>query len=286
MVPRSAPRITSVRIARFARGSRNTGTSLAIASTPVSALQPAAKALSSSRTPTVAAALGITAGWMPALAAAVRSDHPRDDHDIDAEDEHRRRQEEDLRTGGDTPHVDCGQEAQHRERDQQAVRGQGGERGDERRHAGRDGNGDGEGVVDDEGGPGELACTRPEVGLGNGVGPAAVGVSLDDLAVGQDEYDQQHDDDERDRFDLRQGAGAGRGQHDEHGLGPYATELSASSDKRGDPLEAGDLSLAGLLTGGGLLRSSGLLLRTVLAGASRFRGCRRSYGAWLMSLPG
>ena len=54
--------------ARRARGSRNCGTELAIASTPVSAEQPDAKDLSTSSTPTVSVACGMvrgigTAGW-------------------------------------------------------------------------------------------------------------------------------------------------------------------------------------------------------------------------------
>ena len=45
MVPRISPSSISVRFARTARGSRKSGTPLAIASTPVNALQPAEKAL-------------------------------------------------------------------------------------------------------------------------------------------------------------------------------------------------------------------------------------------------
>ncbi len=45
MAPRITPSIISVRFARTTRGSRNSGTPLAIASTPVKALQPAEKAL-------------------------------------------------------------------------------------------------------------------------------------------------------------------------------------------------------------------------------------------------
>ena len=50
--PSSRPSQTSVCWARRARGLRNSGTALAIASTPVSAEQPEANALSTSRTPT------------------------------------------------------------------------------------------------------------------------------------------------------------------------------------------------------------------------------------------
>ena len=49
MAPRMSPSSISVRLARTVRGSRKSGTPLAIASTPVSALQPAEKALRTSR---------------------------------------------------------------------------------------------------------------------------------------------------------------------------------------------------------------------------------------------
>ena len=52
MTPRMTPSSISVRLARTARGSRNSGTPLAMASTPVSALHPAEKALRMSRTVT------------------------------------------------------------------------------------------------------------------------------------------------------------------------------------------------------------------------------------------
>jgi hypothetical protein len=58
IVPSRAPSATSVRWARLAHGLRKVGTALAtMASTPVSVLQPDAKALSSSRMPTPDAAL-------------------------------------------------------------------------------------------------------------------------------------------------------------------------------------------------------------------------------------
>ena len=49
----SAPNMSSVRWARFTRGSRKAGTPLAMASTPVSAEHPAAKALSTRTSPTL-----------------------------------------------------------------------------------------------------------------------------------------------------------------------------------------------------------------------------------------
>jgi hypothetical protein len=56
IAPRMLPSSSSVRLARATRGCLNSGTPLANASTPVSALQPAENALSSSRTLTVSSA--------------------------------------------------------------------------------------------------------------------------------------------------------------------------------------------------------------------------------------
>ncbi len=65
--PSRAPSISSVRWARLARGSRKEGTPLAIASTPVSAEQPAAKALRINSTPR-ASLMGIGCA-VPTIAA-------------------------------------------------------------------------------------------------------------------------------------------------------------------------------------------------------------------------
>ena len=68
MAPRMMPSHISVCWARRTRGLRNSGTALAIASTPVSAEQPDANAFRISSTPTASVALGrlcagATTGW-------------------------------------------------------------------------------------------------------------------------------------------------------------------------------------------------------------------------------
>ena len=62
ITPRIVPSSISVRLARLTRGSLNCGTPLAIASTPVSALQPAEKAFSSSSTLTASSGTRGTSG--------------------------------------------------------------------------------------------------------------------------------------------------------------------------------------------------------------------------------
>jgi hypothetical protein len=52
IVPKITPSSNSVRFARATRGSRNSGTPLAMASTPVRALHPAENAFNTSRTVT------------------------------------------------------------------------------------------------------------------------------------------------------------------------------------------------------------------------------------------
>jgi hypothetical protein len=69
-LPRIAPIATSVRRALRASGGRNAGTPLEIASTPVRAVQPAAKACRTSSTPTVAVAGG--RGAVPAAGTGSR----------------------------------------------------------------------------------------------------------------------------------------------------------------------------------------------------------------------
>ncbi len=85
--------------------------------------------------------------------------------------------------------------------------------------AGGDGYGDGEGVVHDEGGSGQLAGLTPEIVAGDGVGTTPVRIGVDDLAVGDHQDDQQQDDGDGDGQDEMEGGGAGGGQDDENGLG-------------------------------------------------------------------
>src|SRR2546430_16169380 len=99
ITPRMVPSSSSVRLARLTRGSLNSGTPLAIASTPVSALQPAEKAFSSSRTLTASSGCrGISDTPGCGGVQGQRVDEADGDDDQQADDEHHRGQQE--RPGG------------------------------------------------------------------------------------------------------------------------------------------------------------------------------------------
>ena len=128
MAPRMRPSSISVRLARTARGSRNSGTPLAIASTPVSALQPAEKALRTSRT--VTALSPVVGSWeVPELRLAEPEgvDEPDGDDGEQADDEDQGRQQEGPGRLAEAAQVEHGDEEQdpEAERDRGAGRGAG-----------------------------------------------------------------------------------------------------------------------------------------------------------------
>ncbi len=121
---------------------------------------------------------------------------------------------------------------------------QGGEGGLQRGHAGGDGDGDGERVVDDQRRGGDEAGVPPEVGAGDGVGPAAHRVGVDDLAVGEDEDGQESDDGDRDGQDEVQGTRAGHRQHEDDGLGSVGHRREGVERERRESLDGSDPFLA------------------------------------------
>ena len=123
------------------------------------------------------------------------------------------------------------------EADRHGRRGERRERRGERADAGGDRDRDGERVVDDERGAGDEARVRAEVRARHGVGPAATGVRVDDLAVGEDEDREQRDDGERDRQHEVQRARTGEGQHDDDRLGPVGDRGQRVERQRREPLD-------------------------------------------------
>ena len=194
MAPRMTPSSTSVRLARTVRGSRKSGTPLAMASTPVSALQPAEKALRMSRNVTaLSPTVGVwdfpncvslsPSGWMSPMAMMAsspkmnsmvgsrkaRAVSPRPRRLSTMMKRRMPRQRgivAPLRLGK----ADC-------------------KRGDAR----RDGDGHGQRVVHDERRGGHEAGVGTEVGPGDGVRSAAHRVGVDHLAV------REHQDGQEDR---------------------------------------------------------------------------------------
>ena len=193
ITPRMTPSSTSVRLARMTRGSRNSGTPLAIASTPVNALQPAEKALRMSRNVT---AFSPSVGSCEVPSCFSFEPEGVDEADGDdgeqPDDEHHGRQQEGAGRLAETPQVEQRDEGQDPE-----AQGDGGAESSDGKadcsdgHPGGDRDGHGERVVDDQRGRGDEAGVRAQVGPGDRVGTAAGGVGVDDLAVREDQDRQQ-----------------------------------------------------------------------------------------------
>ncbi len=221
MAPRMIPRSISVRLARTARGSRKSGTPLAIASTPVERAAAGGEGLEDEQDGDRLQPRGRQLRRpLLGLVEPEGMDEADGDDGQETDDEHHRRQQEGARRLAEAPQVEHHDE----EEDAQAQRHRGPVQGGKGRlepgDAGRDGDGDGEGVVDDQRGGGDQAGVGAEVGAGDRVGPAAHRVGVDHLAVGEDQDGQEGDDGDRDGEDQVQGPGARDGQHEDDGLGP------------------------------------------------------------------
>ena len=241
ITPRIVPSSISVRLARLTRGSLNCGTPLAIASTPVSALQPAEKAFSSSSTLTASSGTRGTSGtpgcgacrasgWIrpitmmasrPTMKTIVGSRNARAASP-------RPRRLSTVTTARMTRQMTTVSWVRH------------GKGRCQRRHPGRDGNRDGERVVNDQRGGGDQAGPVTEVGPRHRVRAAAVRVGVDHLAVGEHQDRQQEHDRDGDRQDQVQRAGARHGQHDDDRFRAVGDRRQGVQGQRGQPLHRGD----------------------------------------------
>ena len=218
-----------------------------MASTPVRALHPAENAFSTNRTPTGArltvavsewpgwARLG-SSGWTIPMAMTAR--RPTMKTTVG-----RRK----ARAVSPSPRrlstVSTASSARHSGTVVPASAGNGRrQRGD----AGGDGDGDGEGVVHHQRGRRHLGRALPEVGPGHGVGPAPVGVAVDDLAVGDDQQGQQGHDGDGDRQHQVQGGHAGGAEDQHDGLGTVGHRGEGVEGEGGETLEGCDLPVPGL----------------------------------------
>ena len=221
-----------------------------MASTPVRALQPAEKALSTSRMETASDGAVATRGC-PGLGCsqAQGMDQPDGNDGQEPDDEHEGGDEEGACPLAQPAEIERGDDQQ----DPQAHRDHVGSGGREGRgqltDAGGDRDGDGQGVVDDQRRPGQLAGLMPEVVAGHRVGAAPVRIGVDDLPVGDHQDDQQDDDGDGDGQDEVKGGGAGRGQDDENGLGPVGDRGQRIEGEGGQAFDRGDLLGCGLSDG-------------------------------------
>ena len=159
MMPRHAPMTISVERAFFHSGFLNAGTPLEIASTPVMAAPPDAKAWSSRKMPDRArhADRHVVGGdRRVGEAAGRRLVHADADHHEDADEERVGRHREHPARLPHAAQVAPGDDDDEAERDRDAVRAQVAERRVERGDAGRHRHRDGEDVVGEQRDPGHL----------------------------------------------------------------------------------------------------------------------------------
>jgi hypothetical protein len=94
---------------------------------------------------------------------------------------------------------------------------------------------DGQHVVHDQARGRQQTDCGSQILLAHRIRATAVGVQRDHLAVGDDQHGEQARDGHGDQQRQAQRRRAGRYQHQHDGCGPYATELSASSDSAASP---------------------------------------------------
>ena len=105
-------------------------------------------------------------------------------------------QQRKLEIGNAVTTIDAAKVAEHQQRQKEeayldAIRIQARKRGNDREHAGRDADRDGQRVVDQERRRGDKACVRSDVLFRDGVGAAAFRVGKNGLAVGEGDDGQQ-----------------------------------------------------------------------------------------------
>ena len=220
-----------------------------MASTPVRALHPAEKALRTRKTDTVSSAwVGTSDRPMGAVSPAQGMDQADADDGQEADDEDDGGQEKGTGALPQSSQVEDGDEQEDAQAHLDRVMRRGGKGRGEGAHAGGDGDGHRQGVVDDEGGAGQLADPGTEVVTRHGVGAATVRVGVDHLAVGGHQDDQEDDDGDGDGQDEVERGGARRGQDDQDGLGPIGHRGERVERERRQTFDGCDLLARRLLS--------------------------------------
>ena len=241
-----------VRLALRWVGSRKALTPLETASTPVMAVQPLAKTLSSSQRESIDAADGQVRRSDDRDGMAVGENRANGSDDDDEE------QRADEEVGGDeegragvlgAAHVDEGEDGEDEQAEGERVWLELGEGGDQRADACGDADGGVQDVVDHERGGGEKAGGFAEVLCGDGIAAAAVGIGVDRLAVGEVDDGQKADDGEADGDDVRD---AGQAERDEQGERGFGAIGGGAERVQAEDRDAGDgPDVLGALFGGG-----------------------------------
>ena len=193
---------------------------LEIASTPVSAVQPFAKARRMRKRPTDCVA-AIASRGVPVAAASPVSDteEPDADQGEDADDEEVGRQREDIARFAQAAQVADHDDDERREAKRHGIRRQRREGGDEREHARRDTDRDIEDVIHHQRARRDQAGDRAEILACDDVRPAAARIGRDRLAVGDRDEREQGENGERDRHDIAERRRTAEDEDDEQCLG-------------------------------------------------------------------
>ena len=216
-----APRIASVIAAFLPCGFLNALTPFAIASTPVSAVEPDANARRTTNRVTAPAPGSSGCGTTALRARARRRTAPKPTADQDEDRRHERvgrDREQDARLAhaaqvGERDQRDAG------ERQRQLVPLQARHRRGQREHAGGDRDRDGEDVVGEQRRRRDEAREPAEVLLRDDVRAARALVDEHRLPVREHDDREQHGDPDRDREHQMRGAGRGADEHDQRRLG-------------------------------------------------------------------
>ena len=234
-----APIASSVLAAFRPGGGRKALTPFEIASTPVSAAAPEAKAWSSTNTPTAPAPAAIgcgacTVGHSPVAHFPTPVPTSRN---IDATNAYvgSANRAPDSRTPRRLASVSMSDEGEAERDLVPAERGGGGR---EREDSGGDGDGHGQDVVDEQGRGRDEARHRPEVLARDDVGAAARLVRVDGLDVREDDDRHHGRDRDRHRQDVMAGRRGRADQDDERRLGRVGDgrERVGGEDREGEPL--------------------------------------------------
>ena len=186
----------------------------------------------------------------------MRVDEPDNDHGQDAQDEQPGRQQQELGRLSDPEHVDRREENQAGPGDHEQMALEGREDAGQAGRPGSQADGNGEHVIDHQGGGRQERRPAAQVGLGHRVGPAAVGVSGDHLGVGDDQDDQHPGDHAGEGERPVQRAGSGQDEHHHHGLRPVGHARERVQAERRHSSRDPELVTAVGMLAGSLARSA------------------------------
>ena len=104
-------------------------------------------------------------------------------------------------------------------------------------------------VIDQQGGAGQKSWKRTQIFVGDGIGTAALRIGCDSLAVRKIDDDQQDDNAQRQRKDVRQARETKRNEQGKRSFRPVCSRAEGIQTEDGNTLRGTDL-LAAFFRGG------------------------------------